>query len=117
MRDREPPFRPRVPVLDQRGYWFSNDGYDKPALATEPMRWGPGLHGEPTGRYNRDPDLRHDPPAPDGLRHLPRTPPDTPAAEWNELDVEQGGHSTTALPTRPSSTAGSTGRAGSTTSG
>ena len=42
--DREGPFDPARRVLDQRGYWFANDIYDKPALATEPMRWVPGFH-------------------------------------------------------------------------
>ena len=49
--DREPPFDPSRRVLDQRGYWFANDIYDKPALATEPMRWEPGFH--------RTADLQH----------------------------------------------------------
>ena len=56
MVDREGPFDPARKVLDQRGYWFANDIYDKPALATEPMRWRPGSTGH--GRPMRpDPDL------------------------------------------------------------
>ena len=60
------------PVLDQRGYWFANDGYDKPVLATVPMTWVAGLPRE----RRRPPQLRSrpapDPPAPHGLRALPR---------------------------------------------
>ena len=37
--DREPPLDLSRPVLDQRGYWFANDAYDKPLLATVPMTW------------------------------------------------------------------------------
>jgi hypothetical protein len=58
MRDREPGFRPELPILDQRGYWFANDGYDKPALATEPTPWEPGFHARSDGKMNLDPDLR-----------------------------------------------------------
>jgi hypothetical protein len=57
LRDREPPYRPGVPVLEQRGYWFAADGYDKPSLATVPMEWNPGFHGRTDGRLNLDPDL------------------------------------------------------------
>ncbi len=32
--DREGPFDPARKVLDQRGHWFANDIYDKPALTT-----------------------------------------------------------------------------------
>ena len=55
--DREGHFEPSRPVLDQRGYWFANDAYDKPALATEPMRWEPGFHAREDGRMRLDPDL------------------------------------------------------------
>ena len=90
MRDREPSFRAGVPVLAQRGYWFSNVGYDKPAVATEPMRWGPGLHRRADGQNNRDPDLR--------MIHLHRMDFHLcrerhrirRRRKWNELDVEQG---------------------------
>jgi len=54
----EPPLDLRRPVLDQRGWWFFNDGYDKAALATVPMRWSPGFHGREDGGFNPDPDLR-----------------------------------------------------------
>ena len=56
--DREPPLDLSRPVLDQRGYWFANDAYDKPLLATVPMTWVPGLHASADGRRNYDPDLR-----------------------------------------------------------
>lgn len=58
MRDREPPLDPEQPLLEQRGHWFANDGYDKPALATAPTSWQPGLHSVADGRFNLDPDLR-----------------------------------------------------------
>jgi hypothetical protein len=57
MVDREGSFDPARPVLDQRGYWFANSGYDKPAAATEPMRWDPGFHAREDGRMQLDPDL------------------------------------------------------------
>jgi hypothetical protein len=58
MRDREPPISFDLPILEQRGFWFANDAYDKPALATEAMRWKPGFHHRADGHYNLDPDLR-----------------------------------------------------------
>ena len=51
-------YDPERPVLEQRGYWFANDAYDKPMLATVPMNWEPGLHKSDDGRQNYDPDLR-----------------------------------------------------------
>jgi Glycosyl transferase family 2 len=57
LRDREPPIRLDRPVLEQRGYWFAADGYDKPSLASVPMEWTPGLHARADGRLNLDPDL------------------------------------------------------------
>lgn len=58
VRDAEPPLRLDRPVLEQRGHWFANDGYDKAALATVPMTWRPGFHGRADFHYNLDPDLR-----------------------------------------------------------
>jgi Glycosyl transferase family 2 len=58
MRDSEPPLALDRPILDQRGHWFYNDGYDKAALATVPMRWRPGFHGREDFHFNLDPDLR-----------------------------------------------------------
>jgi Glycosyl transferase family 2 len=58
MRDSEPPLRLDRPILDQRGHWFYNDGYDKAALATVPMSWRPGFHGRKDFGFNLDPDLR-----------------------------------------------------------
>lgn len=58
MRDREPPFRADRPVLEQRGHWYANDDYDKPALATEPMHWKPGFHRRADDEFTLDPDLR-----------------------------------------------------------
>jgi hypothetical protein len=57
LADREPPFDPSRPVLEQRGHWFTADGYDKPSLSTEPMSWTLGFHGRTDGRLNVDPDL------------------------------------------------------------
>lgn len=57
MRDREPAYDPRRPVLDQRRFWFANDGYDKPALATRALGWEPGLHTRSGRRMHLDPDL------------------------------------------------------------
>jgi hypothetical protein len=54
----EPPLDLDRPVLDQRGFWFFNDGYDKAALATVPMDWRPGFHGRSDFEFNLDPDLR-----------------------------------------------------------
>jgi hypothetical protein len=54
----EPPLDLRRPILDQRGCWFFNDGYDKAALATVPMRWRPGFHGREDFGFRPDPDLR-----------------------------------------------------------
>ena len=45
-------------MLEQRGYWFAADGYDKPALATAPTPWKVGFHGRERRRLNIDPDLR-----------------------------------------------------------
>lgn len=58
LRDREPALDLRRPILDQRGYWFAHDGWDKPVLATVPMDWVPGSHRTADGRHNYDPDLR-----------------------------------------------------------
>jgi hypothetical protein len=56
--DVEPPLDLSRPVLDQRSWWFINDGYDKAALATEPTEWHPGLHARTDRGFNPDPDLR-----------------------------------------------------------
>jgi hypothetical protein len=57
MLDREGRFDPSRRVLDQRGYWFPNNAYNKPALAMEPLRWVPGFHTLEDGRTRLDPDL------------------------------------------------------------
>ncbi len=54
----EPPLDLARPILDQRGSWFPNDGYNKACLATEPVVWRPGFHGREDYGYNIDPDLR-----------------------------------------------------------
>jgi glycosyl transferase family 2 len=85
--DRERPFDLSRKVLDQRRYWFANEIYDKPALATEPMRWKPGFHRTEDGRMRPDPDLR--------LIHLHRMDYEIcrerhrhrQARSWNERDV------------------------------
>jgi hypothetical protein len=56
--DREGPLDPARPILDQRGYWYAHDAYDKPALATVPMAWKPGFHKRQDDGFNWDPDLR-----------------------------------------------------------
>jgi len=56
--DSEPPLDLGRPILGQRGYWFRNPGYDKPLIATVPIRWVPGFHQREDGLINRDPDLR-----------------------------------------------------------
>lgn len=58
MRDREPPLRLDRPLLAQRGHWFYNDTYDKPAVATVPLEWGPGFHIRADLHFELDPDLR-----------------------------------------------------------
>jgi hypothetical protein len=55
--DREGPFDPSMAVLDQRAYWFANDLYNKPALATAPLRWQPGFHRTVDAPMRLDPDL------------------------------------------------------------
>lgn len=55
--DREPPFDPSRPVLDQRGHWFPNRVYNKPALAMSPTRWMLGFHAREDRRTELDPDL------------------------------------------------------------
>ena len=58
LRDEEPAYDPNRPVLEQRGHWYPNDDYDKPALATEPMAWKPGFHRRADDGFSLDPDLR-----------------------------------------------------------
>jgi hypothetical protein len=50
-------FDPSRRVLDQRGHWFPNAAYNKPALTTEPTRWVAGFHARADGRTELDPDL------------------------------------------------------------
>jgi hypothetical protein len=57
MVDREGPFDPSRRVLDQRGFWFHNYAYSKPALTTTPTRWLAGFHAREDGRTQLDPDL------------------------------------------------------------
>lgn len=86
----EPALDPDRPILDQRRWWFANDGYDKPALATRPTVWEPGFHALTEGEANLDPDLR--------LIHLHRMDyaicrerhRHRRAREWNERDVTYG---------------------------
>jgi Glycosyl transferase family 2 len=90
MRDREPALDPRRPVLEQRGYWFWNDGYDKAAIATVPMQWRPGFHGRADFQFAPDPDLR--------LVHLHRVDYDICRARhqtrsrrpWAPIDAREG---------------------------
>jgi hypothetical protein len=88
--DREPPYDPSRNVLDQRGYWFANNIYDKPAIATEPMRWTPGFHRTEDLSMRMDPDLY--------LVHLHRMDYEICLARhryrrgraWNDRDVARG---------------------------
>lgn len=90
MKDIEGPFRPDRPVLEQRGYWFANAAYDKPALATVPMRWKPGFHQRGDEQLALDPDLY--------LIHLHRMDYDTCLARhrlrrernWHQHDLDAG---------------------------
>jgi lipopolysaccharide biosynthesis glycosyltransferase len=90
LKDCEPPLDPDRGVLDQRGWWFQNDGYNKPALAMAPTPWEPGRHARADGRFHLDPDLR--------LIHLHRTDYDIALARhrrwrdrpWNERDLAEG---------------------------
>jgi hypothetical protein len=89
-RDREPPLDLARPVLDQRSYWIPNDGYNKAALATEPMVWKPGFHGRADNQTNIDPDLY--------MIHLHRMDYDLcrerhrarSLRRWNERDESEG---------------------------
>lgn len=58
MKDLEPPLDLERPILTQRRFWFPNDGYSKPAIATAPMVWQPGFHARADGNASFDPDLR-----------------------------------------------------------
>jgi hypothetical protein len=90
VRDVEGPFRADRPVLEQRGHWFANDGYDKPLISTVPMEWTPGFHTRSDGRFVLDPDLR--------LIHLHRMDYDVclqrhrwrRSRGWNQRDVSAG---------------------------
>jgi glycosyl transferase family 2 len=90
MVDREGPYDPSRPILDQRGYWFANGAYNKPALATGPMDWLPGFHHRTDGQVNPDPNLY--------LIHLHRMDFDLcrerhrgrRGRAWNEADVGEG---------------------------
>ncbi len=88
--DREGPYDLSRPILDQRGYWFANDAYDKPALATTAMSWKPGFHKKADEEFNYDPDLR--------LIHLHRMDFEVcrerhrlrSRREWNDRDLRAG---------------------------
>lgn len=90
MRGREAPLDLNRPILEQRGWWFWNDGYDKAAIATVPMQWRPGFHGRADFQFHPDPDLR--------LLHLHRVDYDLCLARhmtrsglrWAELDEREG---------------------------
>lgn len=90
LRDREGPFDPSRPVMEQRGYWYAHDAYDKPALASVPMQWKPGFHKRADDGFNWDPDLR--------LIHLHRVDFDLCLARhrkwrgcaWKDLDLAEG---------------------------
>jgi hypothetical protein len=58
LADREPPYDPRRPILDQRGYWYAHGAYNKPALTSGPASWLPGFHQRADGQLSHDPYLR-----------------------------------------------------------
>jgi hypothetical protein len=58
MKDREPPIELGEPILGQRRWWFPNDAYTKPIVATEPQEWVPGFHARADRVTRIDPDLR-----------------------------------------------------------
>jgi hypothetical protein len=88
--ETEAPLRLDRLILDQRGHWFFNDGYNKAALASVPLTWKPGFHGRADQHANIDPDLR--------LIHLHRMDYDICRERhrtrrrkpWAEEDAEQG---------------------------
>ena len=90
LADREPPYDPSRPILDQRGYWFANGGYNKPALASGPMEWVPGFHHRADGQASYDPYLY--------LIHLHRLDLELCRERhgvranraWNQLDLDEG---------------------------
>jgi Glycosyltransferase family 92 len=90
VQDDEPPLQLDRPILDQRGHWFYNDGYDKAAIATVPLAWHPGFHGRSDFHFNLDPDLR--------LIHLHRVDYDIclerhrarSTRRWAEVDADKG---------------------------
>ena len=57
MKDREPPLDLGKPILGQRRFWFPNDAYSKPAVATVPMEWRAGFHKRGDEQVRFDPDL------------------------------------------------------------
>jgi hypothetical protein len=88
--DEEQSFDGTRGVLDQRGYWFPNNIYDKPVLTTVPLRWKPGFHRVLDGSMRPDPDLY--------LIHLHRMDYDLCRARhlyrrtraWNQHDLSMG---------------------------
>lgn len=88
--DREAPFDPERPVLEQRHYWSENSVYNKSAITTEPAEWVPGFHRRVDLHFRGDPDLR--------LIHLHRVDYDLCLArhrrwsdrEWDREDLGEG---------------------------
>ena len=56
--EAEPPIDLERPLLAQRGTWYHNPLYDKPAITRVPMDWVPGFHRRTDSLNNYDPDLR-----------------------------------------------------------
>jgi hypothetical protein len=89
-KDVEPPLDLRRPILEQRGYWFPDWAYCKPALASGPMEWFPGFHLRRDGGYQPDPNLY--------LIHLHRMDFDLCLERhrarrripWNQTDLDSG---------------------------
>jgi Glycosyl transferase family 2 len=88
--DREPPYDPSRPILDQRHYWYAHAWYNKPALAGAPQSWQPGFHYRADGLTNYDAYLR--------MIHLHRMDFEIcrqrhevrKNRSWNEQDLAEG---------------------------
>ena len=88
--DREAPFDPDRPVLEQRRFWSENSVYNKSAITTEPAEWVPGFHRRVDFHFRGDPDLR--------LVHLHRIDYDLcrerhrrwADRQWRSHDLDEG---------------------------
>ena len=89
LADREEPFDPaaRCSISAATG---------SPTTPTTSRRsrrtdgWEPGFHHRADGQVQLRPRPAHDPPAPHGLRDLPRSAPGAQDRAWNERDLDEG---------------------------